>query len=265
MNFKEYMTDPISATDTSTMRDETIGIAKFRQMLKEAKGQASFASPSLTRPIAQAPHGYITLLSIFDPENCYQMDGHPECFVENVDQFIQQYADWEVTYDNELGDNTYNYDSPVEDYINMQTITIVSPDTQSYHSKDIMFLSAGLGLDPRGGYTENVMAVFDNDLGEHYDMQSFGFNRYDVMDGTFDYHNHHFNFSASAELANESYFVNLGLDDDSENFDDEYEINCDGADQDDLKAALNDLMDDLYDGHHELTNLKVQYISEAND
>lgn len=265
MNFKNYMTDPISATDTSTMRDETIGISEFRQMLKEAKGQASFASPSLTRPITQAPHGYITLLSVFDPKNCYQMDGHPECFVENVDQFIQQYADWEVIYDDEMGDNTYNYDSPVEDYINMQRVTIVNPAAHGYESKDIMFLSAGLGLDPRDGYTENVMAVFDNDLGEHYDAESFGFNRYDVMDGEFDYHDRHFDFSASAELASESYFVNLGLNDDSENFDDEYEINCDGADQDDLKAALNDLIDDLYDSHYEITNLKVQYMSEAND
>lgn len=265
MKFKAYMTQPLSATDTSTMRDDTIGITQFRQMLKEAKGQASFASPTLTKPIAQAPRGYITLLSIFDSQNCYQMDGHPECFVENVNHFIEQYANWEVTISDELGDNTYNYNSPVEDYINMQRITIVNPAAHGYESKDIMFLSAGLDLDPRGAYTKNVMAVFDNDLGEHYDAESFGFMRYDVMDGEFDYHDRHFEFSASATLADESYSINLGLSDDSENFDDAYELTCDGADQDELKETLNDLLDDLYDGHHELTNLKVQYISEAGD
>ena len=109
------------------------------------------------------------------------------------------------------------------------------------------------------------MAVFDNDLSEHYDAESFGLMRYDVMQGEFDYNNRHFEFSASATLVDESYAINLGLDDDSENFDDVYELTCDGADQDELKAALNDLLDDLYDGHHELTNLQVQYMSEAND
>lgn len=265
MKFKAYMSEPLSATDPSTLRDDTVGIAQFRQMLTEAKGQDNFASPSLTRPITQQPQGYITLLSIFDPRNCYQMEGHPECFVENVDHFIAQYADWEVMISDELGDNTYNYNSPVEDYIQMQRVTIVNPNAHGYESKDLMFLSAGLGLDPRGAYTEKVMAVFDNDFGQHYDAESFGLIRYDVMQGEFDYYERHFEFSASSTLTDESYAINLGLADDSENFDDVYELTYDGADQDELKAALNDLLDDLYDGHHELTNLNVQYLSEAND
>ena len=266
---KEYLTEPYSATDQSCLLDEVTTISQFRHDLKDIKSQASFASTRLTDPIAKAPRGYITLESIFNPKNCYDEEGHPESFVDNLDAFMDQYGAWEVS--ETAGDNTYNHCSPVEDYVNMNQVTIVNPDSEGFESKDLLFLSAGLGLDPRGGYTDSVIAIFDNDLDGHYNSDSFLIVRFDVISGSFTYYGKTFNYDVEATMADEDYFVNIypDSDDDSalypDDLNNEHIVNFDGSDKKEIKTALNDIMDQAYDSKDLIENLSVEYTSEMLD
>lgn len=260
-----YLTEPYSATDTSCVLDDVITISQFLKELPTTKGQKSFTDMIGTDPINKKPHGLITLDSIFDPKNCYQEEGHPESFVDDINDFLDQYGNWEVTETS--GDNTYNYNSPVEDYVNMNQITIVNPDSEAYESKDIVLMSAGLSLDPRGGYTDDVIAIFDNDLDEHYDSQGFLMTRFELIDGSLNHAGHKYNYGIQSTMSNESYFLDLNED----NFNtpdaltDEFEINFDPDDPLDMKNAIQNALNEALDEKHEVTNLTTEYLSEMQD
>lgn len=255
---KEYLTEP--DYDGSTLLDDIMTITDFNHQLTSLKGQKSFANPTLTRPITTKPHGYITLPSIFDPQNCYQEDGHPESFVDDLPAFLQTYSNWEVT-DIE-GDNTYNYNSPVEDYINMTRVTIVNPNVDAFTSKDLMFLRVGLGLDPRGGYSNSVIAIFDNDLGEHYDATMFGNVPFDLISGSFIYNQTQYEYIIEGTLANEESLLNISQSNGNlpVELDDQFEVFLDGADTDDLKDTLTKTMNNAFNRQHKIEQLSIEYL-----
>ena len=262
---KEYLTEPYSAVDTSCLLDDCTTISNFRKSLSEIKGQASFASTMLTKPIHQEPRGYITIDSVLDPESCYQEDGHPEVFVDDLDNFIKKYGDWEVNETD--GDNTYNYMAPVEDDLSLNRITIVNPEGRSFESKDLLLISASLSLDPRGNYTEAVIAIFDNDDGEHYDATAFGMVEYTLVDGSFVLGNDPLKdktieFSISGTLANDS--VHLTLYDPDNEFVEDYEAPADLTESEDITNMVKDALKEN-DQPTEICNLKYHYLSEQND
>src|SRR5699024_7036122 len=165
--------------------------------------------------ISQPPRGFITLDSILDPENCYQEEGHPQAFIDdNLDEFLKVYGDWEVN--NVSYDNTFNYYSLIETDLEMDTVTIVNPYGIAFESLDLMFISASLSKDSRGGYTDNVIAVFDNDLGEHYNSNGFKGLNYDLVEGSFKHNKIKHNFVISGRINSEQVTIKIeGLDESS--------------------------------------------------
>lgn len=256
-------------------RNNVVTITDFRQALNEAQKQDSFASVTKTKPLANKAHGLITLDSVFDPELCFDEDGHPEEFVDDLDDFLDEYGNWEVT-EQENGDNTYNYMSPVETDINMNQITIVNPDTDDYESKDICFFKVNTGIDPRAGYTDCVIAIFNNDLGEHYNATMFWNLSFNVITGSFLYGDTKFFYDFNAKLGDDSYELTFS----PENIDDydklsaiidnyynptDYNDGFEATDPTSVKKTLNDLINDLLDNDTKIQDFKLNYLSENDD
>lgn len=161
---------------------------KWYQDMLTRDGQASFANWTKRRPIANEPHGYITLKSFFNPE--YEggfYDDQPEYWVNNLKKLIKEHANWEIDEDNLVHDNTYNNQGNIEDYIDYQIFTIVNPNTSEYKSLDLLLMRCSVSLDPRDYYTDYCLAVFDNSQDtndKHYKANSFLDRQFIVMDGS---------------------------------------------------------------------------------
>lgn len=262
----EYLNEPYSLSDDISLLDETTTISDFLKKLQSMKGQASFANYFATRPITSKPHGYITLPSIFDPKNCYDEEGHPKYFVDDLHKFLEKYGDWEVT--NESGDNTYNYNSPVEDYINMLQVTIANPNSVAFESLDLVFMKVGLALDPRGGYSDNVIAVFDNDYEDHYNATAFGLIRYDLASGSFTYNHQQYEYNFEGTIADEGLYLTISPSDGDlpDALDDEFDVYVDLAEADDVKETLLNTMNESFNQQEKaISNFKIEYDSEQID
>lgn len=264
---KEYLTAPYSNIYSDSVLDNVMPISEFRKALAAPmKGQESWTSTRYTKPISEKPQGYITLESVFDPKNCYDEDGHPECFVDDLDAFIKKYGNWEVTEEN--GDNTYNYCSPVEDPININQVTIVNPNSKTFESKDLDFMSLNLSLDVRGNYSDSVIAVFDNDLGEHYSATAFFLVRFDIVGGDFIYHDKKYTYGFQASLGDEDLFLTINPDEDDlpTELDDEFTVFCDATSKKDIQDVLEKTLADAFnDNQAKIDQLTVEYYSEMMD
>ena len=264
---KEYLTAPYSAIYRDSVLDSVMPISEFRKALAAPmKGQASWTSTRYTKPISEKPQGYITLESVFDPKNCYDEDGHPEYFVDDLDAFIKKYGNWEVTEEN--GDNTYNYNSPVEDPININQVTIVNPNSKAFESKDLDFMSVNLSLDVRGNYSDSVIAVFDNDSGEHYSATAFFLIRFDIVGGDFIYHNKKYTYGFQASLSDEDLFLTISPNEGDlpAELDDEFTVFCDTSSKEDIQNVLEKTLADAFDDNQaKIDQLTVEYYSEMMD
>lgn len=271
---REYMTEPYSKViDNTTLLDETMPLSEFLQELDHTQKRTNFASPAHYKPLTTKPHGLITLKSVFDPELCYDETGHPEEFVDNLNEFLDIYGDWEVT-ESDDGDNTYNHAANIEADINFNQVTIVNPSSDTFDSKDLLFMSVNTGIDPRAGYTDNVIAIFNNDSGEHYNVTTFWWNiTFTIATGTFSYNNEKYFFDFHCQLGTDNYFVTISTDDfdkmvsalddefDPADFDDDFDI----EDPESVKKCLQNLMNKSLKENHKIEKFELKYISECDD
>ena len=74
--------------------------------------------------------------------------------VEDVEEFLQEYGSLEILED-KYG-NTYNYNGYLDRYVNFGMFNLEN-------NQVLVTLAVGLSLDPRGGYTEKVAFIFENE------------------------------------------------------------------------------------------------------
>lgn len=74
--------------------------------------------------------------------------------VNDFNDFMKEYGSLEVV--SEKGDNTYNYNGHLDHYLNFNVLELESDQV-------MVSLAVGTGLDPRYGYTRNIIMIFDNE------------------------------------------------------------------------------------------------------
>ena len=267
---KEYLTKPYSNTDTTSLWDDCISINRFYQELPEMQGQASFANYFKTRNIVKAPRGYVTLKAFFDPKNVGNFDGQVEAWMTDKNKFMQNYDNWKVDSAMRESDNTYNYQGLIEDDLAFNRITIVNPDSRVFESKDLLLLRANISLDPRGNYTPNVIAIFDNDLDDHYQAASFMGRHFSVLEAEFTVDGTKYYMDADTSALSDTYSCYFNTESSTNIFadNDQIDLYFDPTDKEDIidtiKTAINDLTDlDVDKTDFELTNVK--YFCESNN
>lgn len=171
---KEYLTEN-QGDDFEEYRliDQIMPMDKWYKDILSVQGQASFANPNLTRPIANKPRGYITLKEFFDPKNTGDFDGQAQSYVTNIKDLLTEYGNWEIK--DEACDNTYNWKAPIEDYIDFIRLHLVDPESHSYDAIDLLLMRCGVNLDPRGNYTNFCGAIFDCSISsdDHYNSAMY--------------------------------------------------------------------------------------------
>lgn len=255
--------------DRENVLDDILSADQFRKMLTTQKVQSSFVSYDLDAPLTSKARGLITMPEVFNNFGGITCDAED---VNDVKKFIDDYGNWLVT--DTMSDNTYNYCAPAEDYINYNVLTIQKPDNFAdddiYSGSDcdcidVVFFSCGVTLDPRGGYTQYMIALFDNDLNDHYRTAEWFNKRYQIVSGSFNYNNKAFNFEMDGSLNSET--VEIYIDAEDENnyiscFDDSQCV--DTTERDDIKDALKEIMENnVNDNNVSIDNLKVDYCCYA--
>lgn len=129
--------------------ESTEGFESFMQDFSGLEYQKSFANNKIVKHDLHS-NG---LISTYDLFNLLADYGEP---VNNVDEFLDEYGYMEVLEDKH--DNTYNYNSPLDNYINFSMFDLENDQT-------LVTLSVCLGLDPRAGYTKQVAFVFESEYG----------------------------------------------------------------------------------------------------
>lgn len=244
--------------------DDILSADQFRKMLTTQKVQGSFASYDLNTPLTTKAHGLITMPEVFN--NFHGIDYDADT-VNDVKKFLNDYGTWTVS--EAMGDNTYNYCSPAEDYINTDILTIVKPDNYTDNDPysgtdcdciDVVLFSCGVSLDPRGAYTQYMIALFDNDSNDHYSTAEWFNKSYDLVSGSFNYNNKAFNFEIDGSLNSET--VEIFIDAEDKNvytsyFDDSQCV--DTTEPDDIKDALKEIMEDNVDDNKDakIDSLKI--------
>lgn len=145
--------------------ENTQGFEAFMKDFRNLEYEASFSN---NKTIKHDLHrnGLISAYDLFDVLADYSEP------VQDVQGFLDEYGDMEVLEDKY--DNTYNYDSPLDNYINFSMFDLENDQT-------LVTLSVGLGLDPRGGYTKQVAFIFDDEyafldaMSTNFTLASFEF------------------------------------------------------------------------------------------
>lgn len=246
--------------ENDVLRD-TLPANGFYKMLKKQSVQSSFISCALDKPMTQKARGLITLPEIFNKDNFDGID-YTAKPVNNIKKFVENYGSWVVS--ETRGDNTYNYDSPIEDYINFNVVSLVNPEIKS-NCVDVVFFSCGLNLDPRGAYTKSMIAVFDNEEGYHYDLLMFLNKNYAIVTGSFEYNKDVYYFDVSGSLCCDTVdmYINAAAktNNDSYNADG---ISLDTTEKEDIKQAIIDtLKEDSSAEKVEIKNVKIDFICET--
>lgn len=255
----------IDVLKSENILDDVLSADQFKKMLTTQKVQSSFTSYSLDKPLTTKAHGLITMPEVFN--NFHGIDYDADT-VNDVKKFIDDYGNWIVT--EVMGDNTYNYCSPTEDYINYNILTIQKPDNftdddiysgNSCDCIDVVFYSCCVALDPRGGYTKYMIALFDNDSHDHYRTSEWFNRRYGIVDGSFNYDNKAFSFDIDGTLNSDTvgiYIVTEDKNDYTSFFDDEQCV--DTTDKDCIKDALKEIMEyNTENNDANINNLKIDY------
>ena len=142
--------------------ENTISFKDFMEKYGELEYQKSFA----TNGTVKHPRRSNGLISTFDLFQDLTGVGEP---VDDVDDFIDEYGEIEILQDQY--DNTYNYNGYLDHYVNFSIYELANGQV-------FVTLAVGLGLDPRGGYTDNVALIFE---GEYAFLEAFD-ETFDLMD-----------------------------------------------------------------------------------
>lgn len=252
--------------DRENILDDILSADQFRKMLTTQKVQGSFASYDLNTPLTTKARGLITMPEVF---NSFHGIAYDADTVNDVKKFLNDYGTWTVS--ETMGDNTYNYCAPAEDYINTDILTIVKPDNYTDNDPysgtncdciDVVLFSCGVSLDPRGGYTQYMIALFDNDSNDHYRMAEWFNKSYDLVSGSFNYNNKAFNFGIDGSLNSETVEIFIDAEDKNDYtsyFDDSQCV--DTTEPDDIKDALKEIMEDNVDDNKDakIDSLKINF------
>ena len=259
----------IDVLKSENVLDDVLSADKFRKMLTTQMVQSSFVSYDLNTPLTTKARGLITMPEVFNSFHGINYDADT---VNDVKKFLDDYGDWLVS--ETMGDNTYNYCSPTEDYINTDILTIQKPDNcadddiysgNSCDCIDVVFFSCGVCLDPRGGYTKYMIALFDNDSNNHYKLAEWFNKRYQIVSGSFNYNNKAFSFGIDGALNSDTVEIYIDAEDENDYtsfFDDSQCI--DTTEPNDIEDALKEIMKDNTDNNDvSIDNLKADYCCYA--
>lgn len=95
--------------------------------------------------------------------------------VNDFGNFLEEFGSLEVV--DEKADNTYNYSGYLDHYLNFTILELENDQV-------LVSLAVGTGLDPRYGYTKNVLMIFDDEyIFIDTLSQNFGLLDFDVRDG----------------------------------------------------------------------------------
>ena len=131
--------------------DETENLESFKTFMKEygdIEYQASFSSWS-GKKNPKRTDGLVSTYDLLE-----ELANASAETADNFDVFLEDYGDLEVV--SEKGDNTYNYNGFLDHYINFNVLYLENDQM-------LVSLAVGTGLDPRYGYTKNVLMVFDDE------------------------------------------------------------------------------------------------------
>lgn len=245
---KEYLTEN-QGDDFEEYRliDHIVPMDKWYKDILSVQGQSSFANPNLTQPIADEPRGYITLNEFFDPKNTGNFDGQAQSYVTNIKDLLTEYGNWEI--EDEACDNTYNWEAPIEDYIDFIRLHLVNPESRSYDAIDLLLMRCGVNLDPRGNYTDFCGAIFDCSISsdDHYNSAMYFSRIFNVANADITVFNTKTNkyeywyLSVDASANSDTMTIDLMPVDDSYSvFDSEPIEALSEADYDDLHDALTE-------------------------
>lgn len=127
--------------------ENTQGFEAFMKGFSGLEYEASFSNNETVKHDLHS-NGLISTYDLFDLMSDYSEP------VQDVQEFLDEYGDMEVLEDKY--DNTYNYNSPIDNYIEFGTFDLENDQT-------LVTMSVCLGLDPRAGYTKQVCFIFDDE------------------------------------------------------------------------------------------------------
>lgn len=237
---KEYL-NSYDDYDDELILNKCVSMNQFTKDLTSMQKQSSYANPSETINVNNKPKGLITLKEFFDPKNEGDFEGQVEEWVNDFDELIEKYGNWVIQDEDEdiVDDSTYNYEAPMETDIRLRQVTIVNNDdsNSALESKDLVFFAVTTALSFCGQGSNYVVAIFDNDLNDHYMVQAFMNASFDVAEGTCEYQGKTYEFNLEARpncdtLLLETSHTPTSVDDD------QYDVVCDVTDADSIQDAI---------------------------
>lgn len=241
--------------------DDCIKAIDFVDMLKHEQRQTSFKNPYLKAPLLSKARGLITMPVMFD-NSVFKVDDYDALPINDFNKLLEDYGNWYI--DDIGGENSYNHDAPTETYVNVNDISLTSPNFDK--SVHVVLFSCGLSLDATGAYTKNMIVVFASED----DLIEFMLNPFLVGQGYFNYNGKKYYYNLSAEAFSDEYSVYV-TDDTTfqkkngacyENTFDE--VWTDSTDKKQLTSDLQDLLNDEFGINKAVTNLSVEYFCEPN-
>ena len=193
-------------------------------------------------------HGEIDLKHFFDKKNEGDMEGEAECFVNDLDAFLNKYGDWMINDPDEdvVIDNTYNYGGNIAQAVAFVLIHIVDPDSATYESKTVALMKVCLASDVRGEYSPYGIAIFDestNITDINYNAFAFLGRRFNVANGTVLINGEKFDLSLDTYALSDTYSIYLSSRENSSiDYDDESGLEF-TPDNEDLIDEIKEITD----------------------
>ena len=237
---KEYL-NSYDDYDDELIINKCVSINQFTKDLFSMQKQSSYANSSETINVSNKPKGLITLKEFFDPKNEGDFEGQVEEWVNDFDKLIKKYGNWVIQDEDEdiADDSTYNYEAPMETDIRLRQVTIVNNDDSNpaFESKDLVFFAVTTALSYRGQGSNYVVAIFDNDLNDHYMAQAFMNASFDVAEGTCEYQGKTYEFNLEARPNCDTLLLETSHTPTSAD-DEQYDVVCDATDADSIQDAI---------------------------
>lgn len=203
--------------------EDTVSFESFMENYRGLEYEKSFANnESIEKPLHS--NG---LVSTYDVLNNLAEYG---VAVNDIPEFLKEYGDLEILEDKY--DNSYNYNGYLDRYVNFGMFSLENDQC-------LVTLGVGLGLDPRGGYTNKVALVFENE----YDFLEIFAGNYSLLDFEFTaYDGKKFYASFDANPLSDFGYLSITNNETGEN--DYYdETVLDTLDIDDIKDKISEIME----------------------
>lgn len=204
-------------------QENTTGFKDFMGKFDGLEYQKSFASFSTVKH----PMRRNGLISTYDLIDDLASSGET---IDDIYEFLEEYGDLEIL--NEKHDNTYNYCGYLDSYVNFSTYELENDQV-------LVTLAVGLGLDPRGGYTDKIAFIFESEddfleeFSKTYELLDFEFK---VFDGK------KFYASFDGEALSEFGYLNI-IDQQTEETLYYNEVVLDTTDKEDIADTVSEILE----------------------